>query len=259
MIGLFVFLAIIVLAVTSIGMGPIPGWWDKSYTGTGTVVDGGRPTLDVLPAFVDGDGFASARTRSARTRSAATTSPRPCAGPSSRCRSPCSSAWCPRVIGTLGGLGGRATSAGWSRTSSCAPSTSSSPSRCSCWRRWSPAARTARALTLGLLLGIIVWTSLARLVRGEVLSLKEREFVEAARAMGASPARIIWPAHPAQHHLDDHRQRDADHRRGDPAGDRAELPRLRRAGARHQPRPPHQRVPDRLRHPARGCSGSPAS
>ncbi len=47
------------------------------------------------------------------------------------------------------------------------------------------------ATVLGLFLGIIVWTGLARLIRGEVLSIKEREFVEAARAMGASPARII--------------------------------------------------------------------
>ncbi len=41
------------------------------------------------------------------------------------------------------------------------------------------------------------WTSFARLVRGEVLHLKEREHVQAARAMGAGPIRItvlhIWP------------------------------------------------------------------
>jgi peptide/nickel transport system permease protein len=32
----------------------------------------------------------------------------------------------------------------------------------------------------------------ARLVRGQVLSLREREFVEAARSLGASTARILW-------------------------------------------------------------------
>ena len=31
------------------------------------------------------------------------------------------------------------------------------------------------------------WTGYARLVRGEVLSLREREYVEAARALGARP------------------------------------------------------------------------
>ncbi|MBA3438619.1 MAG: ABC transporter permease subunit [Pyrinomonadaceae bacterium] len=35
------------------------------------------------------------------------------------------------------------------------------------------------------------WASYARIVRGLVLSLRERPFVEAARAIGASPARII--------------------------------------------------------------------
>src|SRR6185503_18111040 len=36
------------------------------------------------------------------------------------------------------------------------------------------------------------WLGPARLVRGEVLSLKERLFVEAARSVGASDARIIF-------------------------------------------------------------------
>jgi len=42
-----------------------------------------------------------------------------------------------------------------------------------------------------LALGLVSWTSLARVVRGQVLSLKEQEYVEAARAVGASNARII--------------------------------------------------------------------
>lgn len=40
-------------------------------------------------------------------------------------------------------------------------------------------------------LALISWLTVARLVRGQVLSLKEREFVEAARAMGAPNSRII--------------------------------------------------------------------
>ncbi|MFN2392755.1 MAG: ABC transporter permease [Pyrinomonadaceae bacterium] len=43
-----------------------------------------------------------------------------------------------------------------------------------------------------LILTITSWTTMARLVRAEVLSLKERSFVEASRAMGASPARILF-------------------------------------------------------------------
>jgi oligopeptide transport system permease protein len=41
-------------------------------------------------------------------------------------------------------------------------------------------------------LSIISWTGVARLVRGQVLSLKEKEFVEAARAVGTSNWSIIF-------------------------------------------------------------------
>ena len=39
---------------------------------------------------------------------------------------------------------------------------------------------------------LLGWAAIARVVRGVVLSLREQEFVEAARALGASDARIIF-------------------------------------------------------------------
>jgi peptide/nickel transport system permease protein len=39
---------------------------------------------------------------------------------------------------------------------------------------------------------LVNWTYVFRIVRGLVLSLREREFVEASRAMGASNARIMF-------------------------------------------------------------------
>jgi ABC-type dipeptide/oligopeptide/nickel transport system permease subunit len=39
---------------------------------------------------------------------------------------------------------------------------------------------------------VINWTYIARIIRGQVLSLREKEFVEAARAVGASDTRIIF-------------------------------------------------------------------
>lgn len=39
--------------------------------------------------------------------------------------------------------------------------------------------------------GLVGWTGMARLVRGQIVALKEQEFVVAAEAMGATPARII--------------------------------------------------------------------
>jgi len=42
-----------------------------------------------------------------------------------------------------------------------------------------------------LALGLVGWPTMARVVRGQVLSLKEKEFVEAARAIGATDRHII--------------------------------------------------------------------
>ncbi|MET7638279.1 ABC transporter permease [Streptomyces sp. NPDC005438] len=48
-----------------------------------------------------------------------------------------------------------------------------------------------RASILIFVMWILGWMALARLLRGQVLSLREREFVEAAKVTGASPWRII--------------------------------------------------------------------
>jgi peptide/nickel transport system permease protein len=42
-----------------------------------------------------------------------------------------------------------------------------------------------------IVLGLTGWMSVARIVRGEILSLREREFVQAAKALGMSDFRII--------------------------------------------------------------------
>lgn len=42
-----------------------------------------------------------------------------------------------------------------------------------------------------LAIGIVYWTSMARLVRAQVLALKEQEFMLAARALGASRMRLV--------------------------------------------------------------------
>jgi ABC-type dipeptide/oligopeptide/nickel transport system, permease component len=50
----------------------------------------------------------------------------------------------------------------------------------------------ANIYILACVLGVVQWTGMARLVRGEVLSLREREFVHAAKAIGTSDWRIIF-------------------------------------------------------------------
>ena len=45
---------------------------------------------------------------------------------------------------------------------------------------------------IAAVIGLLSWMSIARLVRAEYLSIKEKEFIEAARAIGAQNARIIF-------------------------------------------------------------------
>jgi peptide/nickel transport system permease protein len=40
--------------------------------------------------------------------------------------------------------------------------------------------------------GLTMWVEVARVVRGQVLSVREKEYVEAARVMGLSPSRILF-------------------------------------------------------------------
>lgn len=50
---------------------------------------------------------------------------------------------------------------------------------------------------LVLVLGFVMWPEFARLVRGQVMSVRESLFVEAARAIGCKPVRVlayhVWP------------------------------------------------------------------
>jgi ABC-type dipeptide/oligopeptide/nickel transport system permease subunit len=52
-------------------------------------------------------------------------------------------------------------------------------------------AITPGVRTVILVIALVTWTSIARVVRGQVLSLREREFVVAARSLGASNRRIV--------------------------------------------------------------------
>jgi ABC-type dipeptide/oligopeptide/nickel transport system permease subunit len=49
----------------------------------------------------------------------------------------------------------------------------------------------ATVLDLSMIIGLFAWLVPARLVRGEVLTLRERDFVHAARVMGASRTRLV--------------------------------------------------------------------
>jgi oligopeptide transport system permease protein len=59
------------------------------------------------------------------------------------------------------------------------------------WFGADPGAAT-RLVFLFVGLGAVSWLNMARIVRGQVLSLRYRSFVEASRALGAGHVRILW-------------------------------------------------------------------
>ena len=57
---------------------------------------------------------------------------------------------------------------------------------------FTPYGRFAPFVPLFFALGLFGWLTLSRIVRAQVLSIKEREFVEAAVALGYSKSRILF-------------------------------------------------------------------
>ena len=47
-------------------------------------------------------------------------------------------------------------------------------------------------IVIMLIIGLLSWMSVARLVRGQILSLRERDYIAAAKAVGAPDGRIMW-------------------------------------------------------------------
>lgn len=49
-----------------------------------------------------------------------------------------------------------------------------------------------RMYILMFIIGLLSWPGLARMIRGQILSLREQEFIQAAKALGIRDSRIIW-------------------------------------------------------------------
>ncbi|RRD49699.1 ABC transporter permease [Arachnia propionica] len=185
MIALTVLTLIILMAFTSSGIGPIPGWWPKNYLDVYPTVNGGAPTFRLWPfrigehpfgqTTVGKDYFALVMEGARKSLIIAFS--------------------VGAIATTIGTIIGSA--AGYFRG----------------WIESVLMRATDLVIIIPLLvlasvlgrmtngnnifflagvLGIVVWTGLARLVRGEVLSLREREFVHAAKAIGTSNWRIIF-------------------------------------------------------------------
>ncbi len=192
MISLFVLIFIVLLATTSIGWGFIPGWWKWNYYTSVGSASGERATLAILgiggphlfslgdfPFGADGalgyDNFAQVMRGTQQTLVVVFVMG-------------LLSTTIGVVIGALAGY-----YRGWADSAA---------------MRFTDLIITlpivlitavlgvvfnARGVwSVALALGLLSWTQLGRLVRAEFLTLREREFVDAARVAGASDARIIF-------------------------------------------------------------------
>lgn len=190
--SLALFLVVVAVAVSATGLGPLPGWWRHSYATLNPQLDGGAPTLSLLPRWLGGEGIRLGEHPFGQSRIGQDYFAMTMRGIQN-------SVFVMVVIGGVGTVVGTVIGAiaGY-------------------FRGWLDAVlmritdvfiviptlvigavvgRTAGGLGiwfLALLLGLISWMAIARLVRAEFLSLREREFVEAARVAGASDPRIIF-------------------------------------------------------------------
>ena len=110
----------------------------------------------------------------------------------------------------------------------------------------SPTFRGKTWLVFVVLLAAFLWMVTARIVRGMTISLREREYVLAARYMGVPGAPDHLPPHPAEHLVAADRRRDDQRERRGDLRDRAVVLRLRRPAAGRL-----ARHADRGRHPVR--------
>ncbi|TDE09147.1 ABC transporter permease [Jiangella asiatica] len=191
MISLVVFALLLILSFSATGIGPIPGWWKHDYTTVGSVVEGGSPTLSVVPTFLGGDGMHLGDHPFGQDNKGIDYFALTMRGTQV-------SIMIAFIVGALGTLLGVLIGAaagffrGWTET---------------ILMRFTDiiivmpllaivsvlANRVGNAgpFWLAVVIALFTWTGLARIVRGEFLSLREKEFIEAARAVGTPAWRII--------------------------------------------------------------------
>lgn len=183
MAALVVLIFIVVLATTSIGFGPIPGWWAKNFTDTYPLVNQAQPTIAFWPPSlgehpfgqntVGKDYFALVMRGVQQSLFIAFT-----VG--------LVATFIGTAIGAIAGYYRGITEAFLMRVTDLFIIIPTLVLAAVLGRMTG-----GNIVMLALVLALVSWTGLARLVRGEVLSLREREFVMAARALGTPGPRII--------------------------------------------------------------------
>ncbi len=190
--GVIVLAAIVVLAYSSVGFGPIQGWWKWTGDEVGSQTNaGGTPTL-TLPGWLGGPGFALGEHPLGQDVIGRDLFGLVMRGTQTSLMVVAVIGFVAAVLGIIVGA-----SAGFYRGRID-----------TVLMRTTDLFITVPVLVIGAVigklsgkisgavfavaLGFVLWTGLARLVRGEFLTLREREFIDAARVAGASDIRIIF-------------------------------------------------------------------
>jgi peptide/nickel transport system permease protein len=192
LIGLATLIGIVLLSFTSLGIGPIPGWWPHTGAPMREITNaGGAPTLG-LPSFLGGDGAAFGTHPFGQDEIGRDVFALVMLGTQTSLKVMAIIGIVACVIGVaVGSLSGffrGRTDTLLMRGTDLIITIPTIVIGAVIGRIFGGISSTVFAVFLG----VILWASLARLVRGEFLSLREREFVDAARVAGASSTRIIF-------------------------------------------------------------------
>lgn len=186
------FLLLVAFSLSAVGIGPIAGWWKHDYTSLTPQTANGAPTLSIIPRWLGGAGVQLGEHPFGQSRIGIDYFAMTMRGVQNSV-----------IVMLVIGLGGTVIGtvvgaiAGYYRGLVDA-----------ILMRITDVFIVIPALVIGAVVGrttgglgvwllavflaLVSWMVIARLVRAEFLSLREREFVEAARVAGASDARIIF-------------------------------------------------------------------
>lgn len=208
MAGVVILILVALLSFLSMGMGPLPGLWHvQNYNGSAPVLNGGAPSL-TLPTWLGGPGFAIGEHPFGQDEIGRDNFALVMKGVQTSLLVMVVMGLVALVIGvTIGALAGyyrKRVDLALMRVTDLVITLPTLvlgavlgkmvftiPDKLNASQETREAIQSNMPLLLAVALGCILWPTLARLVRGEFLSLREREFVDSARVAGASDWRII--------------------------------------------------------------------
>ena len=189
-------LTLIIVAFSSEGIDAlglhIPGWWKYTYTHIGNVTNGGRPTLSLIPEWLGGAGIRWGDHPFGQDDIGHDTFAQVMRGTQQSLMIVfvvgIVSTFIGIVVGAVSGFFRGGIDAVLMRLTDVVIIIPLLVLTAVLGRTYS----NSGSFVLAIVLGLASWTGLARLVRGDVLGLREREFVDAARVAGASNSRIMF-------------------------------------------------------------------